>query len=88
MKLLTVQFSPTSCHFIPLIPNIPFSTLFSDTLNLCSSHNVRDQVSHQYKIAGKTVVFCPDRKRNKGKDKRKQTERDRNKKENDKWKDQ
>jgi polysaccharide pyruvyl transferase WcaK-like protein len=30
-------------------PNIPFNTLFSDTLNTCSSLSVRDQVSHPYK---------------------------------------
>jgi polysaccharide pyruvyl transferase WcaK-like protein len=29
-------------------PNILLSTLFSNTLNLCSSLNVRDQVSHPY----------------------------------------
>jgi hypothetical protein len=29
-------------------PNILFSTLFSNTLNLCSSLSVRDQVSHQH----------------------------------------
>jgi hypothetical protein len=28
--------------------NILLSTLFSSTLNLCSSLNVRDQVSHPY----------------------------------------
>jgi hypothetical protein len=27
-------------------PNIPLSTLFSNTLSLCSSLSVRDQVSH------------------------------------------
>jgi hypothetical protein len=30
-------------------PNILLSTLFSNTLSLCSSLNVRDQVSHQYR---------------------------------------
>jgi hypothetical protein len=30
----------------PFRPNIPLSTLFSNTLSLCSSLNVRDQVSH------------------------------------------
>jgi hypothetical protein len=29
-----------------LHPNIPFSTLFSNILSLCSSLNVRDHVSH------------------------------------------
>jgi hypothetical protein len=30
-------------------PNILLSTLFSNSLNLCSSLNMRDQVSHPYK---------------------------------------
>jgi polysaccharide pyruvyl transferase WcaK-like protein len=38
--------SPTSS---PLGPNILLSTLFSNTLNLCSSLSVRDHVSHPYK---------------------------------------
>jgi hypothetical protein len=33
-------------------PNILFSTLFSDTPSLYSSLNVRDQVSHPYRITG------------------------------------
>jgi hypothetical protein len=39
-------------------PNIPLSTLFSNTLNLYCSFNVRDQVSHPYKTAGKIIVLC------------------------------
>jgi hypothetical protein len=35
MKLLTVQFSPPSSYFIPL-RHTPLSTLFSNTMNLCS----------------------------------------------------
>jgi hypothetical protein len=38
-------------------PNILLSTLFSITLSLCSSLNVRDQVSHQYRTTGKIMVF-------------------------------
>jgi hypothetical protein len=38
-------------------PNILFSTLFSNTLSLCSSLSVRDQVSHLYKITGKIIVL-------------------------------
>jgi hypothetical protein len=30
-------------------PNILLSTLFSNTLSLCSSPNVRDQFSHPYR---------------------------------------
>jgi hypothetical protein len=37
-------------------PNIPLSTLFSNTLSLCSSLSVRDQVSHPYKTTGKIIV--------------------------------
>jgi hypothetical protein len=38
-------------------PNILLNTLFSDTLNQCSSLNVRDQVSHPYRTTGKIIVF-------------------------------
>jgi hypothetical protein len=39
-------------------PNILLSTLFSNTLNLCSSLNVRDQVSHPYKTTGgKNIII-------------------------------
>jgi hypothetical protein len=53
MKLLITQSSPTSHFFIPFGP----STLFSNTLNLRSSHNVRDQVSQPYKTADKIMVL-------------------------------
>jgi hypothetical protein len=46
--------TPTYCCFIP--PNIPLSILFSNTLNLSFSLNVRDQVLHLYKTTGKIVV--------------------------------
>jgi hypothetical protein len=58
MKLFIKQFSPFSLHLIPLFgPNIPFSTLFSNTLSLRSSLNVRYQVSHPYKTTGKIIVL-------------------------------
>jgi hypothetical protein len=38
-------------------PNILLGKLFSDTLSLCSSLNVRDQVSHPYRTTGKTTVL-------------------------------
>src|SRR5215468_6003820 len=38
-------------------PNILLSTLFSNTLSLCSSLSVRDQVSHPYKTTGKIIVL-------------------------------
>jgi hypothetical protein len=37
-------------------PNI-LSTLFSNTLSLCSSLNVRNQVLHPYRTRGKIIVF-------------------------------
>jgi hypothetical protein len=37
--------------------NILLRTLFSNTLSLCSSLNVRAQVSHPYKISGRIIVF-------------------------------
>jgi hypothetical protein len=44
---------------LPLVgPNILLRTLFSNTLNLCSSLNVRNQVSHPYKTTGKIIVLC------------------------------
>jgi hypothetical protein len=58
MMLLIMQFSPTFHRIIPLRSNILLSTLFLDTLSLCSSLSVRDQVSHSYRIAGKIVVSC------------------------------
>jgi hypothetical protein len=38
-------------------PNIILSTLFSNTLSLCSSCNVRDQVSHPYRTTDKIIVL-------------------------------
>jgi hypothetical protein len=37
--------------------NILLSTLFSNTLSLCSSLNVRDQVLHRYRTTGKIRVL-------------------------------
>jgi hypothetical protein len=38
-------------------PDILFSTLFSNTLNLCSSLSVRDQISPPYQTPGKIMVL-------------------------------
>jgi hypothetical protein len=38
-------------------PNILLITLFSNTLSLCSSLNIRDQVSHPYKTTGRFMVL-------------------------------
>jgi hypothetical protein len=49
MELLDMQFSNLpSFHLFG--PDILLSTLFSNTLSLCSSLNVRDQVSRPYRI--------------------------------------
>jgi hypothetical protein len=50
MKLLPVTSSI-------LGSNIFLRTLFSNTLSLCSSLSVRDQVSHQYKTTGRIMVL-------------------------------
>jgi hypothetical protein len=54
MKLLIIWSSPASHH---LCPNILLSILFSNTLNLCSTISVRDQVSHPYKIKCKIMIL-------------------------------
>jgi hypothetical protein len=57
MELLNVQFSPPPDTSSLLGPNILLSTLFSNTLNQCSSHNMTNQVSHPYKAKGKIMVL-------------------------------
>jgi hypothetical protein len=42
----------------PLGPNIIHNTLFSKTLNLCSSFKVSGQVSHPYKTRSKIIDLC------------------------------
>jgi hypothetical protein len=56
--------SSSLCNFLhspvtsPLLgPNILLRTLFSNTLSLCSSLSVRDQVSHLYKTTGRIMVL-------------------------------
>jgi hypothetical protein len=57
MKLLIVQLSSFSCYFILFGPNILLRTLLSNTLNLFSSLNARDQVSHPYKSNGRIMLL-------------------------------
>jgi hypothetical protein len=49
------------CNFLhsPVTPspNIPLSTLFLNTLSLCSSLRVGDQVSHPYKKTCRIMVY-------------------------------
>ena len=41
-----------------LAPNISLTTIFSNTLNICSSLKVRDQVSQPYNTTGSIIVLC------------------------------
>jgi hypothetical protein len=47
---------PVTSSFVS--PNIHLSTLFSNTLSLCSSLNVRGQVSHPYRTTSNIIVLC------------------------------
>jgi hypothetical protein len=51
------SFSSTSYHFIPLRSKNSLQHQFSNTRSLCSSLNVREQVSHPYKTTGKIIVL-------------------------------
>jgi hypothetical protein len=57
MKLLIMQLlqPPVTSSLFGL--NILLNTLFSNTLSLCFSLNVRDQVSHTYRTTGKIIVL-------------------------------
>ena len=44
-------------YFLPL-GSFFLITLFSNILNLCSSLNIRDQVSFPHKTTGKLIVLC------------------------------
>jgi hypothetical protein len=59
MKLLITQFFQPPVTSSLYGPNILLSTLFSNTLSLCSSLNGRDQVSQPYRTKGKTDVRIP-----------------------------
>jgi hypothetical protein len=56
--------SSSLCNFLqsPIISflsgsNVLLNTLFSNTPSLCSSLNMRDQVSHPYKTTGKIMIL-------------------------------
>jgi hypothetical protein len=53
--LCNLLHSPVTSSFLG--QNILLRPLLSNTLSLCSSHSVRDQVSHLYKTTGRIVVF-------------------------------
>ena len=48
-----MQFLLISCYSVPLTPNVSFLALFSHTLNLYSSLNVKQHISHTHKTRGK-----------------------------------
>jgi hypothetical protein len=56
MELLIMQCSQSCCHSL-LGPNILLSTLFSNTLNLCSPVNLRGQIAYPYKTRGEIILF-------------------------------
>jgi hypothetical protein len=57
MKLLTVQLSPYPVTSSRFGTNILLRTLFSNTLSLFSSLNVRDQVARPYKTTGRIMAL-------------------------------
>jgi hypothetical protein len=52
-----IQCSLSSCLFIFLDLNTYLSTLFSNTLNLCLSLNIRDHVWHPCKTTSKIMLY-------------------------------
>jgi hypothetical protein len=57
MKLLIMQFSSTSLHFISLRAKYSPQHTVLKHLSLCSSHNITDQVSDSYRTTGKFIVL-------------------------------
>jgi hypothetical protein len=55
IKFIIMQFSPWSLFLLG--PYILLNTLFSKTLSLCSSSEVRNQVLHPYSTTGKITVL-------------------------------
>jgi hypothetical protein len=51
------HFSPTSYHFIPLWSQYSPQQPLSNTFGLCSSLNLRDQLSHPYPTDNIIVVY-------------------------------
>jgi hypothetical protein len=56
MKLLIMQSFPASFHFFLLRSKYHIRNLFSDTFNLRSSLNLRDQVSHPHNTEDKITI--------------------------------
>jgi hypothetical protein len=56
MKLL-MQFPPDFPYFLPLVPKHSPQHHILNTLSLCSSLNVRNQVWHPHKTTGQITVW-------------------------------
>jgi hypothetical protein len=56
MKFIIMHFS-SRFVFFPLGPNILLNTLFSKTLSLCSSLEVRDQILYPYNTTVKITIW-------------------------------
>jgi hypothetical protein len=57
MKLLIMQSSAASCHFLPLSFKYSPQHPVLKSLNLYSSLTVRDKVSYPYKTTGKIIIY-------------------------------
>jgi hypothetical protein len=57
MKLLMCSLLQPPATSSLLGPNILLSTLFPNTLNVCSSLSVTNQISHPYKTEGKIIFY-------------------------------
>jgi hypothetical protein len=57
MKVLIVHLPPFPRHLIALKFKYSSQNLVLNTLSLCSSLSVRDQVSHPYKTTGRIMVL-------------------------------
>jgi len=57
MKLIIISFMQPPATSSLLGPNILLSTLFSNTVSLCCSLSMRDQVSHPYRTTDNAVVL-------------------------------
>jgi len=54
---LTAEYSASLYSYLPLTSNILHTTLLPQTLNLCSSLDTRQQISHPHKMTGTMSVL-------------------------------